>query len=188
MSTGYHVEDQSALHHQTLQVVYWIDIFTRSRYKEIIIENLKYCQENKGLVVFAYVIMSNHIHLLLRSETDNLSDTIRDFKSYTNKKIIESIENDTESRKEWMLFMFKRTAIKHKRNAVYQFWTHDNHAEYIYSEKFICQKLDYIHHNPVRAKIVQHPEDYLYSSARNYAGIDSMLKIEVLTTKWKTIS
>lgn len=153
----------------------------------MLIENLKYCQENKGLIIYAYVIMSNHIHMLVQSQTNDLSDTLRDFKSYTSKKLIESIENDTESRKEWMLFMFKRAAIRHKRNTVYQFWTHENHAEIIYSDKFISQKIDYIHNNPVRAKIVKHPEDYLYSSARNYAGLESILQIELLTSKWKTI-
>src|SRR6266542_218614 len=187
MTTGYQIKEQSSLHHVTLQVVYWIDVFTRSRYSDIVIENLKYCQENKGLVIYAYVIMSNHIHLLLQSESDDLSGILRDFKSYTSKKLLESIENDTESRKEWMLFMFKRAAIKHKRNTVYQFWTHENHAEIIYSEKFIRQKIDYIHNNPARAKIVQHPEDYLYSSARSYAGLESMLQVELLTTKWKTM-
>ncbi len=116
-----------------------------------------------------------------------MSEILRDFKSYTSRKLIESVENDTESRTEWMLFMFKRAAIKHKRNTEYQFWTHENHAEIIYSEKFISQKIDYIHNNPVRAKIVQHPEDYLYSSARNYAGLESVLPVEILTTKWKTV-
>jgi REP element-mobilizing transposase RayT len=187
MSTGYHIKEQSAVHYITLQVVYWMDVFTRARYKDIIIENFKYCQENKGLEIYAYVIMSNHIHLLVQSSTNSLSDTLRDFKSYTSKKLIESIENDIESRKEWMLFMFKRAAIKHKRNTVYQFWTHENHAEIIYSEKFISQKIDYIHNNPVRSKIVQQPEDYLYSSARNYAGAESMLQVNILTQKWKTV-
>jgi len=179
MSTGYQIKDQSALHYITLQVVYWIDIFTRAHYRDIIIENLVYCQQNKGLVIYGYVIMSNHIHLLVSSDTNNLSDTLRDFKSYTSKKIIESIENEIESRKEWMLFMFKRAAIKHKRNTAYQFWTHENHAEEIFSNTFVSQKIDYIHNNPVRAKIVQFPEEYLYSSARNYAGLDSLLQVEI---------
>jgi len=179
MSTGFQIKDQSALHYITLQVVYWIDIFTRAHYRDIIIENLAYCQQNKGLVIYGYVIMSNHIHLLVSSDTNNLSDTLRDFKSYTSKKIIESIENEIESRKEWMLFMFKRAAIKHKRNTAYQFWTHENHAEEIFSNTFVSQKIDYIHNNPVRAKIVQFPEEYLYSSARNYAGLDSLLQVEI---------
>ena len=58
----------------------------------------------------------------------------------------------------------------------------------INTDKVLRVKLDYIHNNPVRAKIVQHPEDYLYSSARNYAGFESMFSVEVVTVKWKTIS
>ena len=87
-----------------------------------------------------------------------------------------------------MLEVFSKATRKHERNSQYQFWTHENHAEFIYSEKFINQKLDYIHQNPVRAKIVVKPEDYLYSSARNYAGLDYLLKVELLTTKWKTVN
>jgi hypothetical protein len=85
--------------------------------------------------------------------------------------------------------LFKRSAIKHKRDTVYQFWTHENHAEIIYSEKFISQKIEYIHANPVRSKIVQNPEDYLYSSARNYAGLEPVLQnVEIVTKKWRTVN
>jgi hypothetical protein len=76
-----------------------------------------------------------------------------------------------------MLHLFEFEAKKHNRNTKYQVWTHKNHAEYIYSNKFIRQKLDYIHNNPVKAGIVEHPEDYLYSSARNYTGLDNLLKM-----------
>ena len=69
MSTGYQIKDQNALHYMTLQVVYWIDIFTRKIYRDIVIDSLMYCQKEKGLEIFAYVIMSNHIHLIAKSET-----------------------------------------------------------------------------------------------------------------------
>ena len=72
----------------TLQIVSWVDIFTREIYRDIIIDSLKYCQEFKGLNVYAYVIMSNHIHLLGSSETGNLGSVIRDFKSHTSKQFI----------------------------------------------------------------------------------------------------
>ncbi len=131
--------------------------------------------------------MSNHIHLLVQSETGNLSDTLRDFKSYTSKVILEQIQLNTESRREWMLKRFEISAAKHKRNSHYQFWTHENHAEHIYSQKFIEQKLEYIHQNPVRAGIVRQPEAYIYSSATNYANLQSVLNVELLTLNWKTI-
>jgi REP element-mobilizing transposase RayT len=188
MSTGYKIQDQEALHYLTFQVVNWIDIFTRKVYRDIIIDSLKYCQENKGLELYGYVIMSNHIHVLIRASNNNLSDIIRDFKTHTSKIIIHEIQEGRESRKEWLLNQFSFAATKHKRNINYQFWTHENHAEIIFSNKFIWQKLEYIHNNPVRNGIVSKPEDYLYSSAKNYAD-DVCLLIDVilLTLPLKTI-
>ena len=122
--------------------------------------------------------MSNHIHLIVQSKEGKLSEIIRDYKSYTSKKIVEAIKEYPESRKEWILWMFERAAKKHKRNSKYQVWTHDNHPEEPESNKFLDQKLDYVHQNPVRNGIVQNPEDYLYSSAMDYAGMPGYLEIE----------
>ncbi len=187
MTTGYQTKDQEGLYYLTFQVVGWVDIFSRQVYKDIIVDNLRYCQQKKELAIFAYVIMSNHVHLMMQSQNGTLSQTIRDFKSYTSKVIIETIEESNESRREWMLNYFKYAANKHKRNSKYQLWTHENHAVHVFSDNFISQKLEYIHSDPVRAGIVREPEDYIYSSASNYASMDSILDIEVLTTKWKTI-
>src|SRR3989304_3237096 len=117
MSTGYQIKDQDKLLFVTLQGVELVDIFTRQVYRDIIIENLAYCQKNKGLEIYAWVIMSNHIHLLVKSDKEELSNILRDFKSYTSKKIIEEIDSCNESRKEWMLKLFKDAAFKHKRNS-----------------------------------------------------------------------
>jgi len=83
--------------------------------------------------------MSNHIHILVQSQTGRLSDTIRDFKSYTSKVILENIRNGHESREKWMLSYFSGAAKEHERNIKYQFWTHENHAEQIFSDKFVVQ-------------------------------------------------
>jgi REP element-mobilizing transposase RayT len=186
MTTGYQIKEQDKLHFVTLQVVEWVDIFSREKYRTIITENLKYCVENKGLEIYAWVIMSNHIHLLVKSTTDNLSGTIRDFKSYTSKLILAEIQEINESPKDWMLKLFEAATYKHKRNTNYQFWTHDNHSEHIFSNKFMEQKLEYIHYNPVRAGIVDKPEDYRYSSARDYAGENGLIPIEKIMLRWKT--
>ena len=186
MPTGYQVKEQDKLYFITLQVVYWIDIFSRKRYRDIVIDSLKYCQTEKNVVIFAYVIMSNHVHLIVRSKNETLSKTHGELKQYTSKQILKSIANEPESRREWLLFMFERAARKHKRNTKYQFWTHENHAVLLYSDKFITERLHYIHHNPVRNGIVEKPEDYMYSSARNYATLDAVLEIELLTFSWKT--
>jgi len=185
MTTGYQIKEQDGLYYLTLQIVDWVDIFTRPVYRDIVIDSIQYCIKQKGLQVFAYVIMSNHLHLIAHSSSSSsssgeLSNTMRDFKKYTSKKIIETIEMIPESRRDWILNQFRFNASKHKRNSNYQVWTHENHAILLYSNNFIAEKIEYIHSNPVRAKIVQNPEDYLYSSARNYASLSAVLDIEVL--------
>jgi REP element-mobilizing transposase RayT len=178
MPTGYQINNQEALYYLTLQVVHWADIFTRQVYRDIIIESLSYCRENKELEIYAYVIMSNHLHLIVRSKNGKLSDTIRDFKRHTSKKIIECIKEQPESRREWLLMIFRYAARKHKRNNEYQFWTHENHAIELDNSNIIDQRIDYIHMNPVRAGIVSVAEEYLYSSARNYAEMDNVFVID----------
>lgn len=179
-------KEQDQLYFVTFQVVSWVDIFTRKIYRDIVIENLIFCQKNKALEIYGYVIMSNHIHLLLRSGKEELSKTIKEFKSYTAKQILNAIAQNGESRRDWMLSVFKQAAFMYKRNSVYQFWTHENHAEHIYSNKFIEQKLDYIHQNPVKAGIVLNEQDYVYSSATNYYGGEGLFDVDLLTIKWKT--
>lgn len=128
MPTGYQIKDQTAVYYLTLQVVHWADIFTRKIYRDIMIDSITYCRSNKGLEIFAFVIMSNHIHMVVRSSSGKLSETIRDFKRHTSKIILETIQSTNESRRDWLLMIFRYAAKKHKRNNTYQFWTHENHA------------------------------------------------------------
>jgi REP element-mobilizing transposase RayT len=184
MSTGYQIRDQIALQYLTIQVMDWIDVFTRQAYRDMVIDSLRYCQDNKGLQLFGYVIMTNHIHLIANSPEGLLIDILRDFKKFTARTIIESIINGTESHKTWILNRFQFNVQRHNEN--YQMWTHENHAMIIYSPSFALEKLDYLHHNPVRAGWVRKPEDYVYSSASNYAGMESILKILLMDVEWKT--
>jgi putative transposase len=165
----YKILDQSGLNYLTLSIVGWIDIFTRQRYRDIVIESLKYCQEHKGLRICGYVIMSNHVHLMVYTERGfQLSDVLRDFKKFTANTILKSIQNDPESRREWLLYMFKYFAKYQTGNQTHQFWEQDNHPIALWSQDVIWQKLDYIHMNPVRAGIVTKPQDYVYSSGGDY--------------------
>ncbi len=180
MSGGYKIDNQHGMYYLTFQVVYWIDIFSRSTYRDIIIDSFRYCQREKGLRIHAYVIMSNHVHCILSSEMTDLSTLIKEFKTYTSKQIIKAIKEGRESRKEWLLFMFERAATKHKRNTKYQLWTHENQPKELISNAFIDQKLDYIHNNPIRARVVDNDYDYIYSSARAYSDMLSLLKIDII--------
>ncbi len=165
----------------TMTVVGWADVFSRENHKKIIIESLKYCQEHKGLVVFAYVIMTNHIHMLVNTnEPFLLHDSIRDFKKFTSKKIVDQIQNEPESRRTWMLSLFAGGAAKSKKHKDFKFWQVGNHAIEVYSQKFAWDKINYIHQNPVKAGLVKQPEDWLYSSAANYAWREQMLEVKIL--------
>lgn len=170
MGTAYQIHKQDGVYFLTLQVVEWVDLFTRNEYKNILTESLNYCVEKKGLEIFAYVIMQNHVHLIVSAKNENLSDVIRDFKKYTSRKLMELIVSPLESRSEWMLPIFKKAAASHKRNTHFQIWTHENHAEEVRERKFTLTKIKYIHFNPVEAGFVARPEEYLFSSARDYAG------------------
>lgn len=126
--------------------------------------------------------MSNHLHLFCKASNGNiLSDVIRDFKKFTSKEIIQTILNEPESRRDWMLESFKKACKHLKRNQQYKVWQIGYHAEHIFSNSFIKQKVNYIHNNPVKDKIVTSPEDYYFSSARNYAGLENELDVVVLS-------
>ncbi|MEZ7504435.1 transposase [Flavobacterium sp. Arc2] len=181
MKEGYVIRDQTLPHFITATVVDWIDVFTRPTYKNYVIECLDFCIKNKGMILYGYVIMSNHIHLIVQSENGHLSDLIRDFKKFIAKSILDKIQTEPESRREWMLERFKLAAEKHTRNKNYQFWQYGNHAEEIYSNPFMWSKLDYIHLNPVRARIVEKASHYIYSSATNYVNDEGLIVIEKAT-------
>lgn len=165
---GYRIKDQSKPHFMTFTIVKWIDIFSGKVYKDIIVDSLNYCVKHKGLIIYGYVIMSNHIHLIIKSEENDLSGLVRDFKKFTSKALIKKIHSSKESRSQWISELFRQSAMTHSRNKTYQVWRYGNHPEEVYSMKFLWSKLDYIHLNPVRAGIVEKASEYIYSSAKNY--------------------
>ena len=175
MSRKYKFHNLDGTYFVSFAVQGWVDALTRSEYKDILIENLAYCQQNKGLGIFAWCIMSNHVHLIIKAkEGCLLQDILRDFKKYTSKAIIKAIsENPVESRKEWLLKQFKT-------KDGFSFWRGDNKPIELWSNKVIDQKLDYIHQNPVGDGLVFRAEDYRYSSACDYAGERGMLDVWII--------
>lgn len=163
----------------TLTVVDWADVFTRKNHRDAIIESLKYCQKEKGLLIYAYVIMSNHLHMIVDTDGDYLiKDVIRDFKKFTSKKIIDQIKNEPESRRNWLLDLFEEAATKSNKHKYYQFWQAGNYAKEIYTKTFVWNKINYIHNNPVKAGLVLKPWDWIYSSATNYQDMESIIHVD----------
>jgi REP element-mobilizing transposase RayT len=177
---GYRIRNQEATHFLTFTIVGWVDLFSRQRYRDIILESMDFCRKEKGLLQSAYVIMSNHLHLIWTSKNKNLSGLIRDFKGFTCKRLIQSVKTEPESRRDWLLHMFRYHAKYASDNEEFKLWTSDNHPEEIYSDSFFRCKLNYIHQNPVRAGIVAHPSEYLYSSAANYENRNGLISIDSL--------
>lgn len=182
MSGKYKVGESAIAHFVTFSVVGWIDVFSREQYKQLFADSLQYCQQHKGLLLHAWVIMTNHVHLIISSRTNRLEDIVRDLKKYTSKQIIKAIqENCQESRKEWMLNIFNYTGRQNNNNKEYQFWKQDYHPVELNSAEKLKQRLNYLHMNPVRSGLVWEPWHYKYSSAIDYYTDEhGLLKIEQL--------
>jgi REP element-mobilizing transposase RayT len=179
MGEAYQIRDQEMPYFLTFQVVGWADVFSRKDYRDFILENLTYCRKEKGLYLFGYVIMTNHVHLVVQQKDGKLSEWVRDFKKFTSKKLLKMVlENPQESRREWLKFIFAYHAKFNKRSGDLQFWTHDNHAIELYRPEMVESRMTYIHENPVRAGIVEKPEEYLFSSARNYSGLKGLIEVD----------
>lgn len=148
------------------------------------IQSFRFCQQNQGLIVHAWVLMPNHYHMILSvKEGSDPGLVIKNSKSYTAIKIIDSIINHPEeSRREWMLEVFEKKGKQNKNNFRFQFWQHENHPFLLDSMKLYRQRLNYLHENPVRAGFVYEPQEWKYGSGIDYytAKGKGMLPIEFL--------
>jgi REP element-mobilizing transposase RayT len=171
-----HTIKKNSSYFLTLTVVGWIDVFTRKNHKDAIIESLRYCIANKGLNIYSFCLMSNHLHLIANcNEPFELKDVIRDFKKFSAKKIVNQIINKPESRREWMLNEFSKAANESTKHKSFKFWQTGNHAIELFNEKFIWDKINYIHNNPVEEGYVSNDLEWIYSSANNYHEKESIL-------------
>src|SRR4030065_844550 len=171
MSRNYKFRDQERPYFISFATVYWIDALTRLVYKDIVVDSIKYCIENKGLIVYAWVIMSSHVHMIIGTNKYPMENIVRDLKRHTSKALLKAIsENPVESRREWMLFMFERAGKKNSNNSKYQFWQQHNHPIELDSTTIMDQKPDYLHNNPVEEGYVYESHKYVYSSAIDYSG------------------
>jgi REP element-mobilizing transposase RayT len=175
MRSRYKIAELEAPHFITCTIVGWLPVFTRAKYFDIIIAALTFCRQQKGLRLHAYVILDNHLHLIVSS--DNLSQVIRDFKRHTGKGILALARQDD---KQWLLKQFEFFKSGHKGESRHQVWQEGVHPQAITSEEILRQKLDYIHFNPVKIGLVDCPADWRYSSARNFSGSDGVLEIDLV--------
>ena len=150
----------------TATILEWKHLLKQEKYKKIIIESLQYLVIKRRVIINAFVIMDNHIHIIWQINEPHLrKDVQRDFLKYTAQRIkFDLVENHPK-----VLENFKVNA----KDRVYQIWERNPLTVALWSEYALKQKLAYIHNNPVEAGLCIRPEDYEYSSSAFYkTGVD----------------
>ena len=177
-TTRINYENENQTHFLTITIIEWIDIFTKPQYFKIIIDSLKYCQKNKGLLLYEFVIMTNHLHLIAKAKEGNkLSQIISDFKKHTTREILKELEKDN---RRYILNLIKNSFAK-KKDYQDQIWQRENYPELIATEEFLNEKIKYIYNNPVRKEYVEKSEDWIYLSAVNrILNKDGVIKLDNL--------
>ncbi|WP_295888358.1 transposase [uncultured Thiohalocapsa sp.] len=169
----YRFVGDDAPYFMTMTVNHWLPVFTRSDTVEILLDSWRWLQQHEGLRLHGYVILENHLHLV--AGAPGLPGLMRRFKSHTARQIIDLLQAARVQTLLDLLALFKR---RHKADATYQLWEEGSHPKRIESEMVMRQKLDYIHHNPVKRGYVDLPEHWRWSSARNYAGEPGVIEID----------
>ena len=176
MSRKYKFHDQDRMFFVTYGIVGWIDVFTRTEYCTIVLDSLKYCCTHKGLEIYAWCIMTNHVHLIIGTQDKPMEDVLRDHKRHTSEELVSAIQrNPSESRKDWMLALFREYASNNSNNTNHQVWQQHNKPIELYTPEIIFKYLDYLHNNPVKSGLVSEPEHWQYSSALDYSGKNGLL-------------
>jgi len=164
----------------TFNTVDWIDVFIRPVYKQVVVHTLNHFIEQKGLMVYAWCLMTNHLHLLASPrEGYVISEIEKEYKSFTTNKILEAIDTEPEARRNWMMDHFENFGIKLGLLKKFHVWQNCSNPVFIDLRKTptVLEQFHHIHQNPVRDRIVDTPAEYLYSSARDYAGMQGLVNI-----------
>ncbi len=183
MSAKYKFTDREGVYFTTSTVVGWVDVFTRDMYRGILLDSMRFCQANQGLVIHAWVLMTNHLHMICSCKPDKeLALVIRNMKSFTAMRIINAIiNNPDESRKENMLNVFESEGKKSSSNFRYKFWKHKNHPILLDSILVYNQRINYLHWNAVTAGFITEPWHWKLSSATDYfTAKKGMLDLTIL--------
>ena len=170
--TRYKVYEDWYPYFMTCTIVGWLPVFTRPQLVDIVFDSWRWLQQNRGLTLFGYVILENHLHFVAKCEA--IAEVVGDFKSFTARKIIDAVRTRGETLLLKQLSWHKEA---HKNDREYQVWQEGSHPQQIQHEDMMRQKLEYMHYNPVKRGYVDSPEHWRYSSARDYAGLPGLIPI-----------
>jgi putative transposase len=173
----YRIFEQEKPHFLTATVVAWLPVFAQPAIVDMIFESWRFMQRERGLRLYGYVIMENHLHCI--ASAPNLSELIGRFKSFTARQIIDEMERRGYAT---MLAELRYFTARHKSDQQFQLWQEGSHPQEIQGDEMMDQKLEYTHNNPVRRGYVDESVHWRYSSARNYAGMEGLIEV---VTDWR---
>jgi putative transposase len=159
----------------TATVVNWLPIFSNPALSQVILDSLQYLHDQGRLILHAYVLLENHLHIVASSA--DFSAEVRNMKSYTARRIIDYLDQNAA---DFLLRELKFARKSHKGDQRYQLWQEGVHPQAILAEEVLKQKIEYLHYNPVRRGYVDSPDQWRYSSARQYSGEDGLVTVEPL--------
>jgi REP element-mobilizing transposase RayT len=158
----------------TATTVNWLPLFSNRNIAQIIIDSLKFLIDNSRVILHAYCLMENHVHLIGYAE--DLGKEIANFKSFTAR---ESIDYYKRCNNRFLLSQLALFKQEYKKDRPYQFWQEGSHPIRIPNREMMEQKIEYIHQNPVRRGYVDEQEHWRYSSAKIYAGREGLLPVSM---------
>jgi len=174
------MHDKAGMYFISFAVVDWMDVFVRHEYFQFLANCMSFHVKNKSMIIYAYCIMTSHVHLVFRDEAENPSKLLREFKSYSSKELRKMIESNPKESRDWMLDKMREAAETKSSVKHYQFWQNHNKPIELFSNAVIDQKIDYIHNNPVESGFVNEPHHWKFSSASDYAGIKSPVEVTLV--------
>jgi len=169
----YKVYEPTHPHFVTCTILHWIPIFTRKESVQIIIDSLKFLQEKDNLKLYAYVILENHLHMIVQS--DDIEKSMKSFKQFTAKEILNLLKKENVKTILEQLKFYKKS---HHKATEYQVWEEGYQPKLIVSDSMMKIKIDYIHNNPVKRGYVDVTSHWRYSSARDYEDLNGLIEVE----------
>lgn len=156
--------DPTHLYFITASIVQWKHLFIRPEYAKIVLTSLAWLQQQRRILLFAYVLMPSHLHAIIKPENVVIAEIIQQFGSFTAHELLKQLQADHQE--ELLKILGENRRDLRHRHSIWQ----DIQAKNIYSIDVLQQKLEYVHQNPVAKewKLVKDRADYPYSSAEYY--------------------
>jgi putative transposase len=174
--TRYRIFETEYPYFMTCTTVGWVPVFTRPEAVQIVFDSWQFLQDTRKFILYGYVVLENHLHLI--ASAPELANTMKSFKMFTARQIIDLLERHGAR---VILQQLRALKLRHKTKSEYQLWQEGSKPKQITSTEMMQQKLEYIHNNPVQRGYVDIPQHWRYSSARNYEGVPGPVNV---VTDW----